>query len=139
MSIQFALAPLFAHVALTFVLLIGMFVYRRTALIKKEVHPRDIALRQPNWPVRATQFANSYLNQFELPVLFYVLTILVLFTRQADLMFVLLSWVYVFLRIVQACIHVTSNRVNRRGLAFGASALVLMIMWAMFALRIYLL
>jgi hypothetical protein len=139
MSIQFALAPLFVHVALTFALMIGMFVNRRAALMKREVHPRDIALRQPNWPVRATQFANSYLNQFEMPVLFYVLTILVLFTRQADLIFILLSWIYVVLRIIQAWIHVTSNRVTYRGLAFGASTLVLLIMWIMFAMRIYLL
>jgi len=139
MSIQFALLPLFVHVALTFVLMMGMFFLRRSAIIRKEVHPRDIALRQPNWPQRATQFANSYLNQFEMPLLFYVLTILVLLTRQADLWFVFLSWIYVILRIVQAWIHVTSNRVTWRGLAFGTSCLVLLIMWVMFALGLYLL
>ena len=124
---------------LTFALMIGMFVNRRAALVRKEVHSRDIALREPNWPVRATQFANSYLNQFEMPVLFYVLTVLVLFTRQADLVFLILSWIYVILRIIQAWIHVTSNRVSYRGLAFGASSLVLLAMWIMFAMRIYLL
>ena len=137
MSLQIALAPLFVHVALTFALMIGMFLNRRAALMKREVHPRDIALREPNWPVRATQFANSYLNQFEMPVLFYVLTILVLNTRQADLIFLILSWLYVILRIVQAWIHVTSNRVTYRGIAFGASTLVLLVMWVMFAIRIY--
>ena len=37
---------------------------------------RDIALGQPDWPERPTQFGNAFHNQFELPVLFYVLTIL---------------------------------------------------------------
>ncbi len=100
---------------------------------------KDIALREPNWPPVATQFANSYLNQFELPVLFYVLTVLVLFTRQADLFFVLMSWVFVVLRIVQAFVHTTSNVVARRSMAFRAGVLVLLIMWIAFALRIYLL
>jgi len=137
MSILFTLTPLFVQVALTFTLMIGMAVHRRTALVKKEVRSRDIALREPKWPARATQFGNSYLNQFEMPVLFYVLTILVLFTRQADFSFLLLSWLYVVLRIIQAWVHVTSNRVNYRGLAFGASAIVLLIMWVMFAVRLY--
>ena len=137
MSVLFTLIPLFVQVALTFALMIGMAIYRRTALIKKEVHFRDIALREQKWPARATQFGNSYLNQFETPILFYVLTILVLFTRQADLSFLLLSWLYVALRIVQAWIHVTSNRVSYRGLAFGTSSLVLFTMWVMFALHLY--
>jgi hypothetical protein len=139
MSIQFVLAPLFVQVALTFVLLIGMGVFRREALVSKKVRVKDIALREPNWPARATQFGNSYLNQFEAPVLFYVIVILAWITKQADLFFVLLSWVYVVLRILQAWVHTTSNRVEQRGLAFGASAIVLMIMWIIFALRIYLL
>jgi len=137
MSILFALLPLFVHVMLTFVLLIGMFVSRRSALIKKQVRFSEIALRQPNWPARATQFGNSYLNQFEMPLLFYVLTILALFARQVDFVFVLLSWAYVFLRIVQAWIHVTSNRVQYRGIAFGLSSLILFVMWVLFAVHLY--
>lgn len=139
MSIRFVLAPLFVHVALTFVIMFGMFFARRRALLGKKVKFKDIALREQGWPVRATQFANAYLNQFELPVLFYVLTILVLITRQADLFFVLMSWVFVVLRIAHAYIHTTDNRVPRRGMTFGAGALVLMAMWAAFVLRIYLL
>jgi hypothetical protein len=68
-----------------------------------------------------------------------VIVILAWITKQADLFFVLLSWVYVVLRILQAWVHTTSYRVEQRGLAFGASAIVLMIMWIVFALRIYLL
>jgi hypothetical protein len=84
------------------------------------------------------QAAYSYSNQFELPVLFYVLTILVIITRKGDLAFVLLAWVFVVLRLLQAFVHVTSNRVRYRGLYFGASAIVLTIMWAVFMLRILL-
>lgn len=139
MTIQFALAPLFVQVALTFFVLIGMSLHRRRAILDKKVKAKDIALRQQKWPERATQFANSYLNQFELPVLFYVLTLLVLFTRQADMFFILMSWVFVVLRIVQASIHVTANNVKYRSYSFRAGALVLCAMWIAFALRIYLL
>ena len=139
MSIQAVLAPLFVQIALTFALLIAMALQRGKALNSKQVHYRDIALRQPNWPERATQIANAFHNQLEIPLLFYVLTILVLFTRQADLLFVLLAWVFVALRLAQAYVHVTTNYVPHRGMLFGVSALVLLAMWIVFFLRIFLL
>ena len=138
MSIQSILLPLFVEEVLTFVLGFWSASVRLAAVRRGDVRPRDVALRQPNWPKRETQIANAYHNQLELPVLFYVLTVLALFTKQADLAFVLLAWVFVALRCLQALVHVTSNRVRYRGLFFGASALVLMIMWAVFIFRILL-
>jgi hypothetical protein len=138
MSIQAQLLPLFVHVALTFVLLYWMGYVRTQAFSSGAVKARDIALREPNWPPRATQIANAYHNQLELPVLFYVLTILSIITRHADLLFVVLAWIFVVLRVVQAYIHVTDNYVRRRGLAFILGAVVLSIMWAIFILRILL-
>ena len=138
MSIQAVLLPLFVEVVLTFVLLYWMAYQRTSALQAGEVRLGDIALREPNWPVRATQVANAFHNQLELPILFYVLTILALITRHADLVFVVLAWIFVASRLVQAYIHVTGNDVRRRGLAFGVGALVLTIMWAIFMVRILL-
>jgi hypothetical protein len=138
MSIQAQLLPLFVEVALTFVLLYGMAYLRTEAFKAGAVKPRDIALREPNWPPRVTQVANAYHNQLELPVLFYVLTILAIITRKADLLFVVMAWIFVVLRVIQAYIHVTDNYVQRRGLAFIVSAIVLTIMWAIFMLRILL-
>jgi hypothetical protein len=138
MSIPMILAPLFVQVALTLGLMILMAVRRSSAFRGGQVRETDIALREPNWPPSALQAAYSYSNQFELPVLFYVLTILVIITRKGDLAFVLLAWVFVVLRLLQAFVHVTSNRVRYRGFWFGASAIVLFIMWAVFMLRILL-
>ena len=139
MSIQFALAPLFFQVLLVFILSLWMAQQRQTVIRRGEVHPRDIALRQPNWPPKATQVANSYSNQFEIPVLFYLVTILALMTRQADLLFVLLSWLFVALRYVHAFIHTTSNRVAYRGLIYAVGVVVLLALWVELALRLYLL
>jgi hypothetical protein len=140
MTIQFVLAPLFVQVLLTFMLLFGMAFARRRAFIDRKVSWKDAKRsRFAPWPPQATQFADSFSNQFEVPVLYYVLTLIVLFTRQADLLFVLLSWVFVVLRAGQAYVHVTSNYVPHRGGIYAASALVLLVMWIAFALRIYLL
>ncbi len=138
MSIQSVLFPLFVEVVLTFVLLFWMSALRVDAIRSGKVHPRDIALREPNWPPRVLQVGNAYHNELELPLLFYVLTILALFTRHADLLFVLLAWVFVVLRLMRAYVHVTDNRVSRRGALFGAGAIVLAVMWAIFIVRILL-
>lgn len=138
MSIQAVLLPLFVQVVLTFVLLFWTAHLRVGAVRRGEVHPRDIALRQPNWGERETQIANAFHNQLELPLLFYVLTVLAWITKQADLLFVVLAWVFVVLRVLHAAIHVTSNHVGQRFAAFAPSAIVLAIMWAIFIVRILL-
>jgi hypothetical protein len=132
------LLPVFVLVGLTFALLIAMAAARRDALVNKETKIRDIALGEPNWPVRATQIGNCFKNQFELPVLFYALIALALPLRHADLVIVILSWVFVVTRFVHAGVFVTSNDLNRRSLAWFAGVLVLFAMWVYFALRILL-
>ncbi|HLL29310.1 MAG TPA: MAPEG family protein [Xanthobacteraceae bacterium] len=138
MPIQVALMPLFFQVLLVFGLMIWMAMARQRALQRGDVHSRDIALRQPAWPLKAMQVANCFANQFELPVLFYVVTILALITRQFDFLFLVLSWIFVLLRYVHAFIHTTSNRVSRRGLVYILGAIVLFALWIEFALRLYL-
>ncbi len=138
MSVQMILLPLFVEVLLTIVLLYLMGWRRGMAFRNNEVEIADISLREPNWPPRALQAAYAFSNQFELPVLFYVLTILAIITRHADLLFVLLAWLFVVLRILQAWVHVTSNNIRYRGMYYFAGAIVLTIMWVIFMLRILL-
>jgi hypothetical protein len=139
MSIQMVLLPVFALVGLTFALLLWMVGARRNALVGRETKIRDIALGQPNWPNRATQIGNCYKNQFELPLLFYILIALAMPLRHADLFIVLMSWVFVVARCVHAGIFVTSNDLGQRSTAWLAGVLVLLVMWIYFALKILLL
>jgi hypothetical protein len=133
------LLPVFVLVGLTFALLLWMAGVRRQALVGGETRVRDVALGQPNWPTRATQVGNSFKNQFELPLLFYILIALALPLRHADLFIVLMSWVFVITRFAHAGIFVTSNDMKQRSLAWFAGVLVLFAMWIYFALRILLL
>ena len=136
MTLQAVLLPLFVEVILTFVLMLQMGALRRADYSSGAVKADDIALREPRWPQRTTQAANAFSNQFELPVLFYVLTILAWDTRHAGIVFVVLAWVFVICRVLQAYIHVTSNVVRYRGLFFSIGAVVLMIMWALYIIEV---
>lgn len=138
MSIQFVLLPLFVEVLVTFGVMFGMMYFRTSTLRSGETRYENISLREPNWPVRATQYGYAFANQFELPVLFYVLTILEIVTRHADLLFVLLAWIFVVMRILQATVHVTNNNVRFRGAFYGVGAIILVIMWIIFIVRILL-
>jgi hypothetical protein len=139
MSVQMVLLPVFVLVALAFGLLMWMAVARRNAIVNEGTKIRDVALGQQNWPVRTTQIGNCFKNQFEVPVLFYILIALALPLRHADLVIVALSWVFVVTRFVHAGVFVTSNDLRQRSLAWFAGALVLFAMWLYFALKILLL
>src|SRR5919199_1147322 len=104
MTIDTILLPLFVQVGLTFFLLFWTGRVRVAAVRNHEVALSDVALRQPAWPERVTQIANAYHNQLELPLLFYVLVILALFTRKADTLFVVLAWMFVASRLAHAAI-----------------------------------
>jgi hypothetical protein len=136
MSVSSLLLPLFVQVGLTFVIMVGMAIHRRRALASGEVRYDDIALRQQRWPVKATQFANNFNNQLELPVLFYVLVALILITKTNSIIFVVLAWVFVLSRLVHAYIHTGYNDVEQRSYAVALGALVLIVMWIIFAVRI---
>ncbi len=136
MSVQAILLPLFVEVVLTFVLLFVMAPMRTRDFATGAVRPEDVALREPKWPKRTTQVANAFSNQFELPVLFYALTVLEYVTHLAGVVFVVLAWIFVLFRIAHAYVHVTSNIVRLRGALFAVSAVVLAVMWAIYIVEV---
>jgi len=136
MSVASILLPVFVQVALTFVLLMRLGSGRLRTLSAGNTKVRDIALGESNWPADVTQVGNCFNNQFQLPLLFYVLVVLALFLRKADLLFVIMSWIFVISRIVHAGVHITSNNVSQRFAAYTVGMAVLLLMWAIFAVRI---
>jgi hypothetical protein len=136
MSVQAILLPLFVEVILTFLLLFALAPLRARDFSSGVTGPEDIALREPNWSKRSLQVAYSFSNQFELPVLFYVLTILEYVTHLAGIVFVVLAWVFVISRLLHAYVHVTSNVVRLRGALYGVGAFVLIIMWVIYIVEV---
>ncbi len=138
MTIQFVLLPVFVQVALTFAMMSWMALSRIDAFKRKEAKMADVALGQLNWPPRVQQISNNYHSQLQLPVLFYVLTVLAIITRHADILFVVMAWLFVLSRLVHTYIHTGSNFVRHRFNAFALGAVILLAMWLIFAVRILL-
>jgi len=138
MSTAAILLPLFVEVALTLGLLFWLGPIRVGAIRAGAVEVKHVALGQKAWPERALQIGNAFDNQFQLPVLFYVLTILALVTQKAGALFVLLAWAFVISRLVHAYIHTSSNAMQQRFYAYVAGTVVLSLMWIAFAIQILL-
>ena len=62
-----------------------------------------------------------------------MLVILAWITKQADLLFVVMAWIFVLLRLAHAYVHTTSNHVPTRFKVFAVGMLVLLVMWIIFA------
>ena len=139
MPIQFVLLPLFVEVLLTFGVMFGMMYFRTSSLRRgDDAISRTSRCASRTGRARARNSPIAFANQFELPVLFYVLTILSIVTHHADFVFVVLAWIFVVMRVLQAVVHVTSNNVRLRGAFYGVGAMILVIMWVIFIVRIML-
>lgn len=137
MSIAASIAPMFAQVLLVVILSVVMAKRRAAAVRCNEVKTSALVGDANAWPKPVRLVANAFHNQFEFPILFYVLTILAVVTKQTDVLFVWLAWLFVATRYLHAFIHVTSNRMPHRFYAFIAGVTVLTVMWIRFAAQIF--
>lgn len=87
MPLKAVLLPVFALVALAFGLSVALARSRVPAVKRGDVRMEDAALGR-NWPDRVTQLGNAFRNQFELPLLFYVLVAFEALSGKADAVFV---------------------------------------------------
>jgi hypothetical protein len=112
MSVRMILLPVFVHVALVFVLL---FWASRGA------------------GARTDRPAAAWRDEVPLGCLFYVLTIFAWQTKFADILFLVLAWVFVALRVLRA-----ARDEQDAGPLFTGSAIVLAVMWLIYAVRLLL-
>jgi hypothetical protein len=136
MNLHDILLPVFVQVALIIVLAFVMGARRLAVVRARQVRAGEVSMGERAWPAPAQRASNAFSNQFELPVLFFALVPLVIITRKADLIYVVLSWIFVLSRIVHAGVYVTTNHVPYRFAAYTIGAVALVLLWIEFAIRI---
>lgn len=127
--------PVFAQIILTLVLMLLMGMHRRDAIRSGAVTIDQIALNSQGWPDKARKFGNCYSNQFELPVIFYVLCLIAEMTHAVSTLFLVLAWTFVISRIAHAIEHTGPNVVLRRGAIFTVGFICVLLMLALLLLR----
>lgn len=134
------LAPVFAMVLLQLIVTILMISGRVGIIDKEKVKINKYPTRSDSAALFAPveKYANNFQNLLELPILFYVLTILMIVSNTVSPFFLICSWVFVGFRYIHSAIQCTINNVQWRFLAFLASNLALFLAWANFAITIFL-
>jgi hypothetical protein len=132
------LLPALAQVLLTIVLYGALALAKAKALKAGLVDADRRALHDDAWPESVMKINNNIRNQFEVPVLFYVLTILLWQLNETGALVQSLAWLFVTSRFVHAYIHTGSNYVPARRRVFGFGCLVVLAMagvagWAVLA------
>jgi hypothetical protein len=130
------LYPMLGQVLLTFVLILWTGRVRTREIRAKRVRIRDIALAGDAWPDDVKKISNNMHNQYETPILFYVLCGVAIYVGATGILMTLLAWAYVVSRLVHTAIHVTSNNVPRRFFAYTAGLAVLILMWIVVVARL---
>lgn len=128
--------PVLVQILLTFVVLVATGRARVRSLMAGRVKMGDVATNSAAFPEDVRRIGNNYANQFETPVLFYVLVGIAIFIRATDIVMVLLAWAFVVTRLAHAYVHLTSNHVPTRFRIFVAGFLVLLAMWILIVIRL---
>jgi hypothetical protein len=128
--------PMIVQIALTIAAYAIMSARRIAAVKSGEARARDF--RIPSDPESSASAARNVSSQFELPVLFYVVCLAFQQTGGADLVALVLAWLFVAARIAHAWVHMTSNIVLMRRRLFILGFVIVIAMWGWFAIRIML-
>ncbi|UGV29984.1 MAPEG family protein [Halopseudomonas aestusnigri] len=120
--------PVLMHMALVFWLYIALTRAKARAQAAGQLDEARRALHDDAWPESVQQINNCIRNQFELPVLFYALVMVLWSLGAAGLLAQGLAWLFVVSRLVHARVHTGSNYVPARRRAFTIGVLALMAM-----------
>ena len=138
MDQKLILLPLFAQILLTIIVSLRLVTARVNEMRSKRIHPQKIATSADSSRhlSASINISDNFSNQFETPVVFYTLIILLYVTAMANTTFMVMTSMFVVLRYIHSYIHCGSNNVMQRFYVFVTSAILLWISWALFAFEL---
>lgn len=130
--------PVLIQIAITVVGYVLMGVRKAKAIKTGSVDLTKTALDNDAWPDYVVQVNNNVRNQFQVPVLFYMLCLVFYSIDAVSITVLSLAWVFVVSRIMHAYIHMTTNYVPARFRAFLTGLVIVVIMTIFAASALYL-
>ena len=127
--------PMMAQALLTYAIY-ALGSYRRVGAVKAG-KARASDFRIPSIePEPSASAIRNLSNQFELPVLFFVVCLSLYVTSGAGTVAVVLAWAFVAARVVHSYVHVTSNRIRIRRPLFILGYFINLVLWLLLAIHI---
>lgn len=128
--------PMLAMVAVTAAVWVRMYRLRIAEMKEKRIHPQAIAVSGTKHRLENTRAADNFQNLFEVPVLFYAISAVLLATNLGTPLLLAMAWAFVLLRAIHSAIQCSYNKVMHRFGVYVASTLVVLAMWAYTAIRL---
>ena len=128
MSRDLIFVPVLVQVLLTLGIYVHLIKVKIAAIKAGQVDKERRALHEDAWPDSVLQINNNIRNQFELPVLFYVMAFALWALDSVHWAALVAASLFVLSRIVHAVIHLGSNYVPNRRRAFTVGWWVLLAM-----------
>lgn len=128
MSNSLILFPVIVQILLTLSLYILLSVRKSRAVKRGDVDESRRGVFDDAWPVDVIVVNNCIRNQFEVPVLFYVLAIVLFALQAVDFVSLTVAWLFVASRVAHACVHTGTNYVPLRRRIFMAGTLLVLVM-----------
>jgi hypothetical protein len=121
------LLPVMVQVLLTLIVYIMLNAAKMQAWKRGEVDAARRGLHDDAWPDNVIRINNNIRNQFETPVLFYVLSFMLLAVDGVTVAALVLAWLFVATRAFHAYVHIANHLLlRRRSFVFGCVILVAM-------------
>ena len=136
--IKLLILAIAAQALLSVIILLLMGRERVPRVMSGEIAAADIAVERSAYPLKARLLSNNFDNQFQLPVLFYVVALLALWSTGTNWPEVIFAWLFVALRYAHAAVHVTTNRLHLRFALYTAGLVALTVLWLLVILRLLL-
>ncbi|MGK0376000.1 MAG: hypothetical protein ACJA2E_002488 [Arenicella sp.] len=116
------------------VLVIPFFVLvlngKRKSVDRKEGISRpEAAIDNTAWSLSVVLTSNALANQFQLPVLFYALCLILFNINAASNLILVLCWVFAITRWAHVAVHVSSNNIPLRMGFFIIGAITLLFLF----------
>jgi hypothetical protein len=128
MAQQSIFGPFFATMFLTLIVWAYMYVRRIHFINNAKISPNDLAapgaLARLS-PAAISNPSDNLKNLFEMPVLFYALTLYLFVTNQVDAACVYAGWVFAAFRALHSGVHCTFNLILLRFCLYAVSTVAL--------------
>jgi hypothetical protein len=119
--------PMLAHIGLTFGLYVWLTMARAGAVKRGEVEYGCFVLGREE-PRAVARITRNLANQFELPVLFYAVVVLLVALGRVTAIDVAAAWVFVVGRIVHTLVQTLTDDVPLRGRVFMINFLAIVVL-----------
>lgn len=120
--------PLLAQVLIPISVLMLMGKRKSRDVRTGDFDREKAAIDNEAWSLPVVLTSKNLANQFQMPVIFYVLCLVLASLDAVDLLTLGVAWLFVITRIVHAYIHVSTNYVPNRFRAFLLSVLLLLVL-----------